>query len=237
MSPFPLVSSGPSGPLIIPSCWARSNRSKDLAERRSQSDRSGSWSLRRWGRACIRRICPTLYFRSQKSVFADVDNCLAHFAEFRCPLCRKKFGKMGKVGTLCRIRQNGFRQTVPYSFGQQYRVGHMDDKSVDPLVDQIDQLTDIFEEISIFVVWLGRFAPFAKSKHWGMAIWHVAPLRFAPAFRALGVCEHIWSYSLRGHLGNIIVAEMDWNFVAQMPGDETSLPSHRRYYHDSMGNR
>ena len=25
-----------------------------------------------------------------------------------------------------------------------------------------------------------------------MAIWHVAPLRFAPAFRELGVCEHIW---------------------------------------------
>ena len=25
-----------------------------------------------------------------------------------------------------------------------------------------------------------------------MAKWHVAPLRFAPAFRALGVCEHIW---------------------------------------------
>ena len=29
-------------------------------------------------------------------------------------------------------------------------------------VDQIDQLTDIFEEVSVFVVWLGRFAPFAK---------------------------------------------------------------------------
>ena len=29
-------------------------------------------------------------------------------------------------------------------------------------VDQIDPLTDIFEEVSIFVVWLGRFAPFAK---------------------------------------------------------------------------
>ena len=29
-------------------------------------------------------------------------------------------------------------------------------------VDQIDQLTDIFEEVSKFVVWLGRFAPFAK---------------------------------------------------------------------------
>ena len=25
-----------------------------------------------------------------------------------------------------------------------------------------NQLTDIFEEVSIFVVWLGRFAPFAK---------------------------------------------------------------------------
>ena len=29
-------------------------------------------------------------------------------------------------------------------------------------VDQIDQLTHIFEEASIFVVWLGRFAPFVK---------------------------------------------------------------------------
>ena len=30
-----------------------------------------------------------------------------------------------------------------------------------------------------------------------MAIWHVAPLRFAPASRALEVCEHIWPFSLR----------------------------------------
>ena len=30
------------------------------------------------------------------------------------------------------------------------------------------------------------------SPNWGMAIWHVAPLRFAHTFRALGVCEHIW---------------------------------------------
>ena len=29
-------------------------------------------------------------------------------------------------------------------------------------VDQIDQLPGIFEEINIFVVWLGRFALFAK---------------------------------------------------------------------------
>ena len=40
-----------------------------------------------------------------------------------CPLCRismptlpKKIGNIGKVGTLCRIRQNEFRQTVSYSF-------------------------------------------------------------------------------------------------------------------------
>ena len=29
-------------------------------------------------------------------------------------------------------------------------------------VDEGDQLTDIFKEVSLFVVWLGRFAPFAK---------------------------------------------------------------------------
>ena len=29
-------------------------------------------------------------------------------------------------------------------------------------VDQIDRFTDIFKEVSIFVVWLGRFASFAK---------------------------------------------------------------------------
>ena len=29
-------------------------------------------------------------------------------------------------------------------------------------VDQIDQITDKFEENSIFVLWLSRFAPFAK---------------------------------------------------------------------------
>ena len=29
-------------------------------------------------------------------------------------------------------------------------------------IDQIDQLPDIFKEVSIFVGWLDRFAPFAK---------------------------------------------------------------------------
>ena len=36
---------------------------------------------------------------------------------------------------------------------------------------------DLFEEVRVFAVWLGRFAPFAKYQHRGMAIWHVAPLR------------------------------------------------------------
>ena len=52
----------------------------------------------------FRPPAPHSIFAFKKSVFADVDNCLAHFAEFRCPLCRismpvlpKKIGKMGKV--------------------------------------------------------------------------------------------------------------------------------------------
>ena len=53
-------------------------------------------------------------------------------------------------------------------FGRQYGVGHMGDnmasvtKVSTKWVDQIDKLTDIFEEVSIFGVWLSRFAPFAK---------------------------------------------------------------------------
>ena len=40
---------------------------------------------------------------SFKSLFLQIlDDCLAHFAEFRCPFCQKKIGKMshafGKVG-------------------------------------------------------------------------------------------------------------------------------------------
>ena len=39
-------------------------------KRKSRSDRSGSWSLRRWGRACILRICPTFcLFWYQKDFF------------------------------------------------------------------------------------------------------------------------------------------------------------------------
>ena len=48
---------------------------------------------------------PHYIFALKKSVFADVDNdkCLAHFAEFRCPLCRIPM-------------PTRFPQTVPYSF-------------------------------------------------------------------------------------------------------------------------
>ena len=53
-------------------------------------------------------------------------------------------------------------------------------------VDQIDQLTDIFKEVSIFVVRLRSLRQVAILRHGHLA------RRFAPAFRALGVCEHIW---------------------------------------------
>ena len=47
---------------------------------------------------------PHIIFSIPKSLFADVDSCLAHFAEFRCPLCLKL------------IRQNGQgRDTLPNS--------------------------------------------------------------------------------------------------------------------------
>ena len=42
-------------------------------------------------------------------------------------------------------------------FGQQFGVGHMGNKVSTKWVDQIDQITDIFKEVSIFVVLLGRF--------------------------------------------------------------------------------
>ena len=51
---------------------------------------------------------------------------------------------------------------------------------------------DLFEEVSIFVVLLGRFGTFAKLLDWGVAIWHIAPLRFAPAISALAEREHRW---------------------------------------------
>ena len=57
-----------------------------------------------------------------------------------------------------------------------------------------------------------------------MAIWHVAPLRFAPAFRTLGVCEHIWPFSLRDICATLLSPKWAEIFVAQMAGDETSLP-------------
>ena len=58
---------------------------------------------------------------------------------------------------------------------------------------------------------------------------HVAR-RFAPAFRALGVCEHIWPFSLRDIWVTLLSPNWAEIFVAQMAGDETSLP---RVYSDN----
>ena len=49
-------------------------------------------------------------------------------------------------------------------------------------------------------------------------------LRFAPAFRALGVCEHIWPFSRRDIWATLLSPKWAEIFVAQMAGDETSLP-------------
>ena len=109
MSPFPLVPRGPLGPLMFASCGARSNRSKDIA---GTEIVVGAGLCDGEGERAYIGFAPHYTFAFKKSVFADVDNCFAHFAEFRCPLRRKKICKMGKVGTLCRIWQ-----TVPYSLG------------------------------------------------------------------------------------------------------------------------
>ena len=43
-----------------------------------------------------------------KKVYEKFAESEGQFADFF-------FGKLGKVGTICRIRQTGFRQIVPYS--------------------------------------------------------------------------------------------------------------------------
>ena len=56
-----------------------------------------------------------------------------------------------------------------------------------------------------------------------MAKWHVAPLPFAPAFRALGLCEHIWPFSHWDIWATLLSPKWAEIFVAQMAGDEKSL--------------
>ena len=62
-----------------------------------------------------------------------------------------------------------------------------------------------------------------------MAIWHVAPVRFAPTIGALGVCEHIWPFSIRDIWATLLSPKWAETFVAQTPGDETSLPATNAY--------
>ena len=48
--------------------------------------------------------------------------------------------------------------------------------------------------------------------------------RFAPAFRALGVCEHFWPFIVRDIWATLLSPKRTEIFVAQMAGDETTLP-------------
>ena len=50
-----------------------------------------------------------------------------------------------------------------------------------------------------------------------MAKWHVAPLRFAPAFRVLGVCEHSW-LRYNNKLNNINCTKCRVSFLYKMSG-------------------
>ena len=58
-------------------------------------------------------------------------------------------------------------------------------------------------------------------------------LRFAPAFRAPGVCEHIWPFSLRDIWATLLSSKWAEIFVAQMAGDETFLPPLRKFVRKS----
>ena len=58
--------------------------------------------------------------------------------------------------------------------------------------------------------------------------------RFAPAFRALGVCKHIWPFSLRGIWAILLSLKWAETFVAQMAGDETSLPHFSSQMRDAL---
>ena len=50
-----------------------------------------------------------------------------------------------------------------------------------------------------------------------MVKWHIAPLRFAPAFRALGVCEHSW-LRYNSKLYNINCTKCRASFLYEMSG-------------------
>ena len=84
-----------------------------------------------------------LFLQMKTTALPTLPNFGANFAEFRFPLCRKKNQKNGQG-----------RDTLPNSAKWV--------ESPTPTCRFPYQITDIFEEVSIFVVWLGRFAPIAK---------------------------------------------------------------------------
>ena len=86
-------------------------------------------------------------------------------------------------------------------------------------VDQIDPSTDLFEEVCIFVVRrsfcsLRQVATFRHG--------HIAG-SFAPAFRAIGVGEHIWSFSRLDIWATLLSPKWAEISVVQIAGNETSL--------------
>ena len=84
MSPFPLV---PYVPILL-SEVEQEQRPSGNGDREAIVVGAGLCDGE--GERAYIGYAPHYIFALKKSVFADVDNCLAHFAEFRCPLCRKK---------------------------------------------------------------------------------------------------------------------------------------------------
>ena len=79
---------------------------------------------------------------------------------------------------------------------------------------------DLFHDVHIFCMarLLRSLRQVATLRHGHMA------RRFAPVFRALGVSEHIWPFSLWDIWATLLSPKWAESFVAQMAGDATSLP-------------
>ena len=107
------------------------------------------------------------------------------------------------------------------SFVLPYGAGHMGRQKCRPngLINLINRLICL----NMFAYLLFGFARFAKYLPLGISKWHVAPLRFAPAFRALGVCEFIWPFSRRSIWERLLSPKTAEIFVAHMTSYETTL--------------
>ena len=64
--------------------------------------------------------------------------------------------------SVIKIRECLLKTMGAYSYSRIYKIGPKQQNSIYYLLAPICMELDLFEEVSIFVVWLGRFAPFAK---------------------------------------------------------------------------